>query len=110
MDISVRETGGVSVMDFTGNLDTNTSPAAESVVNQLLEGGSEKIIFNFMDLNYISSSGLRILLSTAKKMKTSGGKMMVCNLNDTVQEVFDISGFAAILDLASNEEEALAAF
>ena len=110
MDISVRETGGVSVMDFTGNLDTNTSPTAESVVNQLLEGGSEKIIFNFMDLNYISSSGLRILLSTAKKMKTSGGKMMVCNLNDTVQEVFDISGFAAILDLASNEEEALAAF
>jgi anti-sigma B factor antagonist len=110
MDISVRETGGVSVMDFTGNLDTNTSPAAESVVNQLLEGGSEKLIFNFMDLNYISSSGLRILLSTAKKMKTSGGKMMVCNLNDTVQEVFDISGFAAILDLASNEEEALAAF
>jgi anti-sigma B factor antagonist len=110
MDISVRETGGVSVMDFTGNLDTNTSPAAESVVNQLLEGGNEKIIFNFMNLNYISSSGLRILLSTAKKMKTSGGKMMVCNLNDTVQEVFDISGFAAILDLASNEEEALAAF
>ena len=110
MDISVRETSGVSVMDFTGNLDTNTSPAAESVVNQLLEGGSEKIIFNFMNLNYISSSGLRILLSTAKKMKTSGGKMMVCNLNDMVQEVFDISGFAAILDLASNEEEALAAF
>jgi anti-sigma B factor antagonist len=110
MDISVRETGGVSVMDFTGNLDTNTSPAAENVVNQLLEGGNEKIIFNFMNLNYISSSGLRILLSTAKKMKTSGGKMMVCNLNDTVQEVFDISGFAAILDLASNEEEALAAF
>jgi anti-anti-sigma factor len=110
MDISVRETGGVSVMDFTGNLDTNTSPAAENVVNQLLEGGNEKIIFNFMNLNYISSSGLRILLSTAKKMKTSGGKMMVCSLNDTVQEVFDISGFAAILDLASNEEEALAAF
>jgi anti-anti-sigma factor len=110
MDISVRETGGVSVMDFTGNLDTNTSPAAESVVNQLLEGGNEKIIFNFMNLNYISSSGLRILLATAKKMKTSGGKMMVCSLNDTVQEVFDISGFAAILDLASNEAEALAAF
>jgi anti-anti-sigma factor len=110
MDISVRETGGVSVMDFTGNLDTNTSPAAESVVNQLLEGGNEKIIFNFMNLNYIRSSGLLILLTTAKKMKTSGGKMMVCNLNDTVQEVFDISGFAAILDLASNEEEALAAF
>ena len=110
MDISVRETDGVSVMDFTGNLDTNTSPAAENEVDRLLEGGSEKILFNFMNLNYISSSGLRILLATAKKLKTTGGKMMVCSLNETVQEVFDISGFAAILDLASNEEEALAAF
>ena len=110
MDISGRKIGVVSVMEFTGNLDTNTSPAAESEVNGLLEGGSELILFNFENLNYISSSGLRILLSTANKMKTSGGKMMVCNLNDMVQEVFDISGFAAILDLASNEEEALAAF
>ena len=50
------------------------------------------------------------MLATAKKMRTTGGKMMVCNLNETVQEVFDISGFATILDLASNEEEALAAF
>lgn len=110
MEISVRETGGVSVMDFTGNLDTNTSPAAESEVTRLLDGGSDKILFNFKDLNYISSSGLRILLATAKKMRTTGGKMMVCNLNETVQEVFDISGFAVILDLASNVEEALAAF
>ena len=110
MDISVRKMGGVSVMEFTGNLDTNTSPAAESEVNGLLDGGSELILFNFENLNYISSSGLRILLATAKKLKTTGGKMMVCSLNETVQEVFDISGFAAILDLASNEEEALTAF
>jgi len=110
MEISVRETGGVSVLDFTGNLDTNTSPAAEIEVNRLLDGGSEKILFNFENLNYISSSGLRILLATAKKLRATGGKMKVCNLNQTVQEVFDISGFAAILDLASSEEEALAAF
>jgi len=110
MNISVRKMGGVSVMNFTGNLDTNTSPAAEREVNGLLDGGSEHILFNFENLNYISSSGLRILLATAKKLRTTGGKMMVCCLNETVQEVFDISGFAAILDLASNEEEALTAF
>jgi len=110
MEICVRETGGVSVMDFTGNLDTNTSAAAEIEVNKLLDKGSEKILFNFKDLNYISSSGLRILLATAKKLRTTGGKMKVCNLNETVQEVFDISGFATILDLASNEEEALSGF
>jgi anti-sigma B factor antagonist len=110
MDIQMRSVGAVSVLDLTGNLDTNTSPAAENEVNQLLEDGHDKILFNFKDLNFISSSGLRVLLATAKKLKMTGGKMMVCNLNDTVQEVFDISGFAFILSLASDEEEALASF
>ena len=110
MEIKTRETNGVSILDFTGNLDTNNSLAAESEVNRLIEAGSNKILFNFKELNFIASSGLRILLATAKKLKTSGGKMMVCNLNATVQEVFDISGFASILSLASDENEALASF
>ena len=110
MDIKHRDIGGVSVLDFTGNLDTNTSPAAESEVSRLLDEGSNKILFTFGELNFISSSGLRILLATAKKLKMSDGKMVVCNLNDVVQEVFDISGFASILNLAANEEEALASF
>jgi anti-sigma B factor antagonist len=110
MDINNRETGGVSILDFRGNLDTNNSLAAETEVNRLIEAGSEQIIFNFEELNFIASSGLRILLATAKKLKTSGGKMVVCNLNETVQEVFDISGFATILNLASDEPEALSLF
>ena len=110
MEIQHRETGGVSILDFSGNLDTNNSLAAETEVNRLLEGGADKIIFNFGELNFVASSGLRILLATAKKLKTSGGKMIVCSLNETVQEVFDISGFASILNLASNEEEALSSF
>ena len=110
MEIKTRETNGVSILDFTGNLDTNNSLAAESEVNRLIEAGSNKILFNFKELNFIASSGLRILLATAKKLKTSGGKMMACNLNATVQEVFDISGFASILSLASDENEALASF
>jgi len=110
MEISVREAGSVSVMNFTGNLDTNTSPAAESRVNRLIEDGCNNIVFNFNELNFIASSGLRVLLATAKKLKTSGGRMVVCSLNDIVQEVFDISGFATILDLASDEEKALSSF
>jgi len=110
MDIQIRNVGGVSILDIDGNLDTNNSPSAEAEVNQLLDDGHDKILFNFADLNFISSSGLRVLLATAKKLKMTGGKMMVCGLNETVQEVFDISGFATILSLASNEEEALASF
>ena len=110
MDITIRKAGDVNVLDFDGNLDTNSSPAAESEVNRLLEEGCRQILFNFSDLNFISSSGLRILLATAKKLKIDNGKMVVCGLNDVVQEVFDISGFASILNLATTEEEALASF
>ena len=110
MDINIRSVGDVSVLDFAGNLDTNSSPAAESEVNRLLDEGCRHILFNFSELNFISSSGLRILLATAKKLKIDGGRMVVCNLNDVVQEVFDISGFASILNLAETEEEALASF
>ncbi|MFC1689040.1 STAS domain-containing protein [Pseudomonadota bacterium] len=110
MDINIRNAGEINILDFSGNLDTNSSPAAESEVNGLLEEGSKHILFNFSDLNFISSSGLRILLATAKKLKKDDGKMVVYGLNDVVQEVFDISGFATILNLAATEEEALASF
>jgi len=110
MEISVREASGVNILKFSGSLDTNTSQAAENEVNDLLAAGHDKVLFNFEELDYISSSGLRVLLATAKKLKVSGGLMKVCSLNSVVQEVFDISGFAGILNLASNEEEALASF
>lgn len=110
MDIGTRQEEGISILDFSGNLDTNNSPAAENEVNRILAAGGDKLLFNFRELNFIASSGLRVLLATAKKLKSTGGKMVVCNLNDTVQEVFDISGFASILNLASDEEEALSSF
>jgi anti-anti-sigma factor len=110
MELLIRKTDEASILDFSGNLDTNTSIDAEKSINSLLEGGADRVLFNFTHLNFITSSGLRVLLSTAKKLQASGGKMKICGLNPTVQEVFDISGFGSILSLAANEEEALAAF
>ena len=110
MEITIRETDGVRIVAFTGNLDTNTDPEAESQINELLEAGADKILINFENLNYISSAGLRVLLATAKKLLASGGSLKICSLNKTVQEVFDISGFSTILSLGPSETEALAAF
>jgi len=110
MEISTSESGDVRVLSFQGNLDTNTSPDAESEINGLIDGGAQKLLVNFEKLDYISSAGLRVLLATAKKLKASGGDLKICCLNQTVQEVFDISGFATILSVASSEEEALGAF
>jgi anti-sigma B factor antagonist len=110
MEIDIKEVGSVTVLGFSGNLDTNTAPNAESQINGLMDGGASRILIDFENLNYISSAGLRVLLATAKKMITIDGALKICSLNKTVYEVFDISGFNKILSLEANEEDALASF
>lgn len=110
MEVTVKEVSEVRVLLFEGNLDTNTAPQAQAQIDELIDGGSSKILINFDDLNYISSAGLRVLLATAKKLKATSGDLKICGLNQTVQEVFDISGFSSILSVVATEEDALAGF
>ena len=110
MNISSREEGGVTVVGFEGNLDTNTAPDAQQHLDGLQDDGVQKILVNFGDLDYISSAGLRVLLVTAKRLGASGGSLRICGLNETVSEVFEISGFSVILSVFGNEAKALEGF
>jgi anti-sigma B factor antagonist len=107
MQISIKEKDEIKIVKIEGKLDTNTAPDAEKQVKKLLEEGNNKIIINFENLDYISSAGLRLLLATAKQLKSDNGDMRVCNLNDVVEEIFDISGFVSILNVFNSEAEAL---
>jgi len=110
MEITTTELDDVKVLAIQGHLDTNTSPDAESAINALIDSGTQKLLVNFEELEYISSAGLRVLLATAKKLKSSSGDLKICCLNETVQEVFDISGFSTILAVSASVDDALAAF
>jgi anti-sigma B factor antagonist len=110
MEINVIEKQGVSVVNLSGNLDTNTAPDAEVEINNCLEKGTLKMVVNLEGAKYVSSAGLRIFLATSKKMKISGGVVKFCCANEVVQEILDISGFSTILDIRKTEEEALAQF
>ena len=107
MDITTRDEGDTTVVMLNGKLDTNTTPAAESEINALIDAGASKLLINFQQLSYISSSGLRLLLATAKRLKASGGDLQVCSLNEMATEVFEISGFSTILKVFPNEQAAL---
>jgi len=61
-------------------------------------------------MDFISSAGLRVLLATAQELQKAGGELRVCNLNEDVMEVFDISGFSTILMVFKDESEALQGF
>ena len=110
MEISVKTVNEVKVLAFVGRLDTLTSPDTQKKLTQLIEEGATKILVNLDKLDYISSSGLRVLLFTAKRLKTSDGELRVCRLNEVVKEVFDISGFDRILPISASELEALEGF
>jgi len=110
MKITTRDVESVAVVDIEGNLDTNTSPEAQAHLDQLLEGGTSKILVNCQTLDYISSAGLRVLLATVKRLTAGGGSLRICGLNETVQEVFEISGFSTIFSVFGSEPEALEGF
>ena len=109
MEITVRDEGSTKVVMLNGKLDTNTTSATESEINALLDGGVSKLLINFEQLSYISSSGLRLMLATAKRLKASGGDLKVCSLNEMATEVFEISGFSSILNVFASEQDALGA-
>lgn len=108
MDVSTRTEHDVTIIAFAGNLDSNTSPVAQQALDGILAGGGKKMIIDFSALDYISSAGLRVLLGTAKQLQKSGGALRLFGLNETVREVFEISGFSTILTVKSSEADARA--
>ena len=81
-----------------GRLDTSTAPQLEAELKDSLNGVTD-LVFDFGGLEYISSAGLRVLLSTQKIMNKQGS-MVVTNVNDTINEVFEVTGFVDILTIA----------
>ena len=84
-------------IDLVGRLDTTTAPELEELLKTELEK-VESLIFDLRELEYISSAGLRVLLSAQKAM-VDKGSMKVLNVSDVVMEVFDITGFTDILTI-----------
>ena len=108
MDVSTRSEADVTIVAFAGNLDSNTAPVAQQALDGVLAAGGKKLVVDFSALDYISSAGLRVLLGTAKKLQGSGGALRLFGLNETVREVFEISGFSTILAVRGTESEARA--
>ncbi len=107
MKIERQEVDDVTVVRLEGNLDTNTSTETEAYLSKAIEDGAAKIVVSFEKVDFVSSAGLRVLLATAKRLG-GGGSLMICGLNETVAEVFEISGFSTILNVFPSEADALA--
>jgi anti-sigma B factor antagonist len=107
MEINIRQKNDFTVVELIGNFDTRTAIDVQSELTALIEKGNKRLVINMETVEYISSSGLRVLLYTAKQLIAATGELRLCCLNDTVQEVFSISGFNTILNVYGTEAEAL---
>ena len=96
MTINVERNFELVTLEITGRLDTTTAPNLEAVINEISEDTKE-LIFNMAELEYISSAGIRVLLSAYKKMNQSGGIMRIEKANDIVLEVFEMTGLSQML-------------
>jgi anti-sigma B factor antagonist len=96
MQIERQLNGNTLTLKVGGRLDTNTAPDLEA---ELKLDGIMEVNFDFAELEYISSAGLRILMTAQKAMMACGGKMTVAHPNPTVQSVFDITGMSSIFTI-----------
>lgn len=95
MMIEKTVNGSAMTLALTGRLDTTTAPQLEAELKASLPG-VEKLVLDFAALDYLSSAGLRVLLA-AQKVMNRQGEMVVRGVNETIREIFDVTGFCDIL-------------
>ena len=107
MEITQKEENGIVSVAIKGRLDADSSAEAENVVKDVLGGETNRLLFNLEGLEYLSSAGLRVLLSAAKEMRRREGKIVLCALNEFVKEIFEVSGFQSLIPIADSVESGI---
>lgn len=107
MEVIEKKKDHIHIFSLSGRLDSNTSPQLETIITQALENGTNDLVLDFENLEYISSAGLRVILKTTKDLKRKQGKLLLCSMQDYVREVFEIAGFDTFLPIAANLDDAL---
>ena len=101
MEIQINRTGQNLTVQLSGKLDTLTSQQFEKELLPELEEIQE-LILDMKDLTYVSSAGLRVILSCQKKMNFTHGQMIIKNVNELIMEIFETTGFDSILTIKNN--------
>ena len=97
MNIEKNFVGSAITLKVSGRLDTTTAPELEAAVSEAV-GSCDQLVLDFAGLEYISSAGLRVILKAQKAMAAKGG-MTLKNVNETIMEIFEITGFSDILTI-----------
>lgn len=107
MEIITNWEDNIMVLKLKGRLDTNASMDFEQQVEEAIKFSQKNMVLDFSELEYICSSGLRVIIQAAKKLKSLKGDLVLCCMEDYIKEVFEISGFDSFLRILPSKEEAV---
>jgi anti-sigma B factor antagonist len=107
MEITGNKRKRSVVLELRGRLDTVSADGLGSRIEGLMERGERHLVLDFSELNYISSSGLRVLLMAAKRVKAVNGKLALVSLTRQNKVVFEIAGFSPVFTVYPSQEEAV---
>ena len=107
MEITQAKQNDVVILKLEGRLDTLTSISLEKKLQDLIAQKEHQLVIDFSQLDFISSSGLRVLLMAGKQLKRVKGKIALYSLEPHVKEVFDIAGFTVLFHMFPSQEAAM---
>ena len=110
MDMVDKKLDSVNVLSLSGRLDAYSATEVEKKLDSLLESGQNRLVINLENLEYISSSGLRVFLAALKKAKKVQGDVKLACMKPFIKEVFDIAGFSQLFGIFDTQETAVSAF
>lgn len=108
LEITTTTEAGITILAIEGRLDSVTADSLENEINSQIESGNRKILLNFYGVFYISSGGVRVLLASAKELRTDGDRFGLCCVTGDVYKVLNLAGFTSLFSIYPDEGEALA--
>ena len=109
MQVASSEQNGITILSLTGRMDATTANIFGDACQAALNGGARRIVVDLSGIEYISSAGLRVILTMLKMAKSLKGTLAFCGMQSMVSEVFRISGFSSMLPIYATTTDALAA-
>lgn len=111
MDLNTKRVDNVVIVYLAGRLDVHLSADIEKELNDIIQNEPDNhLLLNLEDVEYMSSSGLRIFVSTMRVLKEYRRKLKLCNMNNAVKKIFEVVELMDMFDIFDNEDEALQSF
>ncbi|HPK44223.1 MAG TPA: STAS domain-containing protein [Spirochaetota bacterium] len=111
MNLKTKKVGNIVVVYLQGRLDVHLSADIEKEINKLIKDDpASHLLLNLAGVEYMSSSGLRIFVSTMRILKESNRKLKLCSMNNAVKKIFEVVELMDMFEIYETEEEAIASF